>query len=74
MDWKEVLRRRLATPSNGPNSEFGKGRPRRAPGPDRPEAGAEWEEQPLGAALSAAVKTRLRKQAGWEVAQRPREV
>lgn len=70
MDWKEVLRRRLATPNNGPNSESGKGRPRRQPGPHPLEAGAEWEGRRRGAALSAAVNTRPRKPAEWTVVQR----
>ncbi|EPY79772.1 serine/threonine-protein phosphatase 2A regulatory subunit B subunit gamma [Camelus ferus] len=54
MDWKEILRRRLATPNTGPNSEFGRGGPQRQPGPNLQEVGEDGEEQPLRAALSAS--------------------
>lgn len=73
MDWKEVLRRRLATPNIGPNSEFGRGCPRREPGP-KLEVEGEWEGQQLGAALSSSVKPRLTKQAESNVVSRSREV
>lgn len=42
MDWKEILRRRLAMPNTGPNSEFGRGRPQKEPGSKLPEVGGGW--------------------------------
>ena len=42
MDWKEILRRRLATPSTSPHSEFGRSRLLRDPGPKHRELGGRW--------------------------------
>lgn len=69
MDWKEILRRRIATPNTGPNSEFGRGRPQREPGSKLREVVGrmDGEEQHLGAVPFASVKPLLTKEADWDV-------
>lgn len=55
MDWKDVLRRRLASPNTNPKSEFGRDRPLDSPPQARSGGQGEWEEEEVRAVLSASV-------------------
>lgn len=68
MDWKEILRRRLATPSTSPNSEFGRSRPLREPGPRDLGGDDGW------GGTAPLVKPLLTKEAAWDVVERSRGV
>lgn len=62
MDWKDVLRRRLASPNTDPKSEFRRDRPPDSPPGARSGGGDDGEEEEVRVTLAASGKLSLTKE------------